>query len=156
MTPFQATDPYDWAAIHRLLTAAFDFMEGRIDPPSSLHDLTVEGIAAQARTGEVWVIGIPDPTPPLACMFLTPRAKTLYLGKLAVRADQRGRGLARALVACAEARALDLGLASLEVQTRVELVENHAAFLAMGFHEMGRTAHAGYDRPTSVTFSKNV
>jgi hypothetical protein len=44
----------------------------------------------------------------------------------------------------------------LELQTRVELEENHAAFRAMGFAEAGRTAHPGYDRPTSITFRKDL
>jgi hypothetical protein len=46
-----------------------------------------------------------------------------------------------------------LGLDHLELQTRVELTENHATFRAMGFVETGRTAHPGYDR-TSITFRR--
>jgi hypothetical protein len=38
----------------------------------------------------------------------------------------------------------------------VELVENHAAFQALGFAETGRTAHSGFDRPTSITYRKSV
>jgi N-acetylglutamate synthase-like GNAT family acetyltransferase len=154
MPPYQATAPFDWAAIHRLLVAEFAYMEGRIDPPSSLRDLTAAGIATQAQAGEVWVIGH---TPDLvACMFLTPKPGTLYLGKLAVRGDQRGLGHARALVACALDRARALGLGRVELQTRMELLENHSAFAALGFHEVGRTAHPGFDRPTSITFSLPV
>ena len=55
-----------------------------------------------------------------------------------------------------EVSASDLGLPVLELQTRVELVENQAAFLAMGFVEVGRTAHKGYDRPTSITYRRAV
>lgn len=126
-------------------------MEGRIDPPSSLRDLTIAGIEAQARAGEIWVIGH---TPDLvACMFLTPKTGSLYLGKLAVRGDQRGQGHARALVDCALLRARALGLERVELQTRVELTDNQSAFAAMGFHEVARTAHPGFDRATSITFS---
>jgi predicted GNAT superfamily acetyltransferase len=94
--------------------------------------------------------------PPVACVFLTPRPQALYVGKLAVAATERGRGHARALVTLAEARARSLGLPMLELQTRVELTENHATFRALGFVETGRTAHAGYDRPTSITFRRPV
>ena len=70
------------APVLALLRTAFAGMEGRIDPPSSLHQLTEDGIAEQARIGEVWVIGNE------ACVFLTPRPEAdppeLYLGKLAV------------------------------------------------------------------------
>lgn len=151
MTPKLATDPARWPAILRLLHSAFAYMEGRIDPPSSLRDLTPEALARQAEVGEIWVIGAP-----VACVFLTPKPPALYVGKLAVAADHRGRGLARALMEVAGARAHELGLAALELQTRVELVENQAAFRAMGFVEVGRTAHPGYDRPTSITYRRAV
>ncbi len=135
-----------------LIRESFAFMDGRIDPPSSMHRLTEEAIAAQAEAGEVWLIG----TPPVACMFLTPRADALYLGKLAVAATHRRRGFARLLVEHAVARARALGLPALELETRIELAENHAAFAAMGFVRTGETAHPGYDRPTSVTMRRAV
>lgn len=149
MTPHRALAPYDWAAILDLIRTEFAYMEPRIDPPSSIDRLTPEDIAVQADEGEVWVIG-----DALACMFLTPKAETLYLGKLAVRGDQRGRGLARVLVQCAQSRALALGFGTVELQTRVELVENLAIFRALGFVETTRTAHDGYASPTSITFRK--
>ena len=147
----RATDPFDWPGVLALIQRAFAGMEGRIDPPSSLHRLTAGGIAAQARTGEIWVV------PPLqACMFLTPKDGRLYLGKLAVEPALQGRGLARQLVALAEERARALGFAILELETRVELTENHAIFRHLGFVETGRKAHPGFDRPTSITFAKRV
>lgn len=152
MTPRRAAPPEDWTALHRLIRDAFAGMEGRIDPPSSARDLTPESIARQAETGEIWVIG----APPVAGLFLTPKPGRLYLGKLAVAGSHRGQGLARALVDLAEARARTLGLPVLELQTRVELVENHAAFAAMGFRQTGATAHPGHDRPTSLTFTRPV
>jgi ribosomal protein S18 acetylase RimI-like enzyme len=152
MTPYRAEGPHDWAALLALIRAAFAGMEGRIDPPSSMHALTEAGIADQAATGEVWAIS----APPVACVFLTARPGRLYIGKLAVAEAQRGQGFARRLVDQAEARARALGLPVLELQTRVELVENHAAFAAMGFVKVGETAHPGFARPTSFTFQRAV
>lgn len=152
MTPIRATAPYDWAALLRLIQDAFAFMDSRIDPPSSMHALTAETIAAQARSGEVWAIG----SPPVACVFLTPKPDALYIGKLAVAASHRHQGLARSLIDLAETRARALDLPALELQTRIELTENHATFRALGFSETARTAHPGYDRPTSVTFRRPV
>lgn len=152
MTPHQCLEPYDWPALLRLIQAEFAYMESRIDPPSSMHRLTPDSIAAQARDGEVWAIG----TPPVACVFLTPKADALYVGKLAVAALSRGQGLARTLLTLAETRAKAMGLAALELETRVELVENHTVFRALGFVETGRKAHAGFDRPTSITFRRPV
>ena len=127
-------------------------MQGRIDPPSSMLRLTAEALAAQSRTAEIWAIG----HPPHACVILTPKADALYIGKLAVAADHRRKGLARALIDLAESRARALGLPGLELETRVELVGNQATFVALGFVESARTAHPGYDRPTSITYRRAV
>lgn len=151
MTPRPAADPALLPAILALLQAEFAYMNGRIDPPSSLAACTTETLSQQMRQSEIWIIG-----DPVACLFLTPKPGALYLGKLAVAQSQRGRGLARRLIDQAVARARALDLPWLELQTRVELTENHAAFRALGFVETGRTAHPGYDRPTSVTFRRGI
>jgi GNAT superfamily N-acetyltransferase len=127
-------------------------MDGRIDPPSSMHRLTPETLDDFAEDGEVWAIG----NPPLACFILTRRPDSLYLGKIAVARAARGRGLARRLIELADQRARDLGLPWLELQTRVELIDNHAAFTALGFRVTGESAHPGYAQPTSLTFRRPV
>lgn len=139
-------------AVFGLIRTTFAYMEGRIDPPSSMHRLTREAVAEQAARGEVWAIVQADR--PVACVFLSPRPPVLYLGKLAVAPTHRGRGYARRLVALAEARARALGLDAVELESRVELTENHSAFAALGFRLAGERAHPGYDRATSLTFVK--
>lgn len=150
MTPCRAVTPYDWASLLALIRAEFAYMDGVIDPPSSMHRLTEADIARQAEMEEVWAIG----TPPVACMFLTVQDDWLYLGKLAVASSQRGKGLARRLIDVAMQRAQALGLRGVELQTRIELTANHATFAAFGFVETGRSAHPGYDRPTTLTFRR--
>jgi predicted N-acetyltransferase YhbS len=154
MKLLRATGDYDWAAVLRLIRDAFAYMEGRIDPPSSMHRLSADDIAESARNGEVWVME--EAGAPIACMVLTPMPGRLYLGRLAVATGHRGRGLSRQLVETAEARAVALGFEVLELQSRIELVENHAIFAAMGFKNTAETRHAGYDRATSLTFQKRV
>jgi predicted N-acetyltransferase YhbS len=144
----------DFGPVLALIREAFTYMEGRIDPPSSLHRLTVRSLSDQARSGEIWITTSADL--PVACMILTPRDDDLYLGKLAVAAPQRGQGLARQFVEHALARAKALGKGAVTLQTRVELMENHAAFEAMGFRKVGETAHEGFTRPTSRTYRRDV
>ncbi len=141
-------------AVLALIRTSFAYMEGRIDPPSSMHRLTLDEIAAQARQSEVWAIE--DERRVVACVFLTPTPGALYLGKLAVAITHRGQGLARRLVCLAEERARALGLASVELKSRVELTENHSAFAALGFRVAGETTHPGFDRATSLTFVKPI
>jgi GNAT superfamily N-acetyltransferase len=154
MTPIKAENPYPWDEVLNLIQTSFAYMESRIDPPSSMHSLSVENISEHSKVGEIWVIESDDI--PIACMFLTPKAHALYLGKLAVSDTYRGLGLARKFIECATARAHVLGHNKLELETRIELTENHRAFEKMGFHKTDETAHAGYDRPTSITMQKEL
>ncbi len=142
---------HDWQALHALLASSFAFMDGRINPPSSLASLSPEDFSAKARHEDLFII---RDAFLVACLFGTPQGDVYYIGKLAVAGAHRGRGHARALIDAAAARASQLGLSALELQTRVELVENHATFAAMGFSPSGATAHPGYDRPTSLTFRR--
>lgn len=144
--------PYD-PALEQVLTliqTEFAYMDGLIDPPSSIHAFTLADL--QNPTHEVLVIG----DPPAACVVLTPKPPVLYIGKLAVAADARRRRMGTILINTAANRARSLGLTHLELQARIELVANQAAFTAMGFVETARTAHKGYTRPTSITYQRKV
>ena len=55
------------AEILALIRAAFAYMEGRIDPPSSMLRLDPGAVQRQARTGEIWALCGPLST----CIFLT-------------------------------------------------------------------------------------
>ncbi|MEC7257365.1 MAG: GNAT family N-acetyltransferase [Pseudomonadota bacterium] len=136
----------------RLIRQCFSAMDGRIDPPSSMHLMTLDSLEHTAASAEVWAMG----EPPVACVVLTHQPDALYIGKLAVSPERRRQGLAARLIDLGEQRARALGLPSLRLQTRVELIENHSVFISMGFRETARTAHPGYDRPTSITMERAV
>lgn len=135
-----------------LLHLTFAYMEGRIDPPSSLHQLSVSDIAAHADKHQVWVVG--DPI--IACMFLTLKTQTLYLGKLAIHPDHRGQGIARKLISIAEDQTRLLGLDIIELQTRIEITENQETFMRLGFQKTEEGRHPGFDRTTEVTMQRRV
>ena len=135
------------AAVLALLREAFAFMDGRIDPPSSLDRMTVADVAAK-RAVEVLLVAR-EGTRLAGCAFISDRGDHGYLGKLAVAGDLRGRGIARRLVEAAAG-----SHPVLRLQTRIELVENHATFARLGFREIGRTAHPGFTRPTSITMER--
>ncbi|MGR3679400.1 MAG: GNAT family N-acetyltransferase [Paracoccaceae bacterium] len=139
------------AQVLELLRASFAYMDGRINPPSSIHRLTVGSMQAHRRSGgEIWTVG----KPVVACMFLTPKPERLYLGKLAVAPEARGRGLGRLLVTHAEGRAREMGFSVLELETRIELTENHVLFSRLGFVVTGTERHQGFDHATDVVMRK--
>lgn len=141
-----------WDSLLTLLTRSFAFMADRIGPPSSMNRLDLAGLQSKALE-ETFIVGLIDGEP-LAFAKASPPA--LYVGKVAVDTQLRGQGVARRLFGAAEALARAADLDYLELQTRVELVENHQAFAALGFEKCGESAHAGYHRPTSITMRKRV
>ncbi len=132
----------------RVIQVAFAEHDGSVDPPSSMHRLTLTDLEAPGK--EVWSLG-PEPR---AVVVLTPQSGALYLGKLAVLPEYRGHGLSRILVEHAAKRAMQLGLSYLVLETRIELIDNHAAFAKMGFVKITETAHPGYGRPTSIKMQR--
>jgi hypothetical protein len=59
MVPFarRAESEAELVVVHGLLVEAFAYMDGRIDPPSSMAKLTI--VELLDGPGEVWVVGDP-------------------------------------------------------------------------------------------------
>ncbi|MEQ3626896.1 MAG: GNAT family N-acetyltransferase [Marinobacter sp.] len=144
-----------WSALHRLLVLSFAGMEGRIDPPSSLTAMNISNLEQMGRD-EVLLLGLGANGDPVACAFLRPEPDALYLGKIAIHPELRSRGLLHHIIAAAEIEARRLGRNELELQTRIELIENHAAFSAAGFRQVAERAHPGFDRATTLIFRRPV
>ncbi|TKB14716.1 MAG: GNAT family N-acetyltransferase [Mesorhizobium sp.] len=142
----------EWDELLALIRRAFAYMDGVIDPPSSAHRLTPESLRRKAgqETGFLAV----ENGRIVGCIFALEREKDFYVGKLAVEPGLQGRGIGGRLMQAVEDLARRRGKQTIELQTRIELTENHAAFARLGFRETGRTAHEGYDWPTSITMRK--
>ena len=144
----------DFDELHGFLHRCFSGMEGRIDPPSSLHRMSADSLRQMARA-QFLVLGQKGEEL-VACGFAETLADGLYLSKLAVAEAHRGRGLLREMVNRFESYAISQGISALELETRVELVENHAVFAALGFNLLRETRHPGYDRTTGLRFRKSL
>lgn len=142
----------DWDGLLALLRGSFAYMDGRIDPPSSLHAFDAKKLAAKAAEEDVVLAFVDGQL--AGCLFAAPRGEALYLGKIAVKPGLQGRGIARRMVEFAEAGARARGFTALELQARIELTENHRTFQALGFVKTGEGRHPGYDRSTDVNFRK--
>ena len=150
----RALEPGDEAMVTtlELIKSSFAFMAGLIDPPSSVERLTLKKLKTMAEVGRVLVIG----KPVIACVVATPLPHALYLGKIAVDPSMRGQGLVRALIEECEALAENLGKNCLELQVRIELVQNEKMFAKLGFIKVSDDCHLGYDRVTEITMQKPV
>lgn len=139
----------DWQTLLELIQSSFAYMEEHIDPPSSMHKLTKENLATKSEVETL--IYIRDNNDLIGCAFANPLQDCLYVGKVAVRDGYQGQGIGQKLMSAAKKLGQDMGYSELELQSRVELVENHRFFEKLGFYKSGETAHEGYDRPTSIT-----
>jgi ribosomal protein S18 acetylase RimI-like enzyme len=143
-----------WEALLALIRTAFAPMDGVIDPPSSVHRLTAETLRAKAQSEIGFLARAGDTI--VGSAFIAEKTDHFYLGKLAVLPACQGCGVGRRLLEAAERHAVQAGKPLIELQTRVELIANQRVFRALGFVETGRTAHQGFDRPTSVTMQKRL
>ena len=155
-----------WAELHALLVRAFAYMDGRIDPPSSLTRMSTDDLRRKSASETLILAEVaarhgsrathPDAARLVGCAFADIRRDHVYLGKVAIDAAFRGRGLLQRIIADVDALARERGTAWIELQTRVELKENHRSFAAVGFAKVGETCHPGFSRPTSVTMRRSV
>ena len=129
-------------------------MNGRIDPPSSLDRMAPQDLETLARQGRLVVAERAGVL--VGCGFFTLRPESVYLGKLAVASECRGRGVLKRMVSLADDLARRHGKARLELETRIELTENRRTFEAVGFSVTGESSHAGYDRPTSLSLQRSI
>ncbi|WFS02886.1 GNAT family N-acetyltransferase [Rhizobium tumorigenes] len=143
-----------WDALLALIQTSFADTEGRIDPPSSAKALTAQSLRQKAGA-EIGFIAMQEKI--LAgCIFCRLEPDCLYIGKLAVLPTLQGRGIGRGLIEAAEQLARQEKLPALRLETRIELVENHATFAAWGFRKTAENAHPGFDRTTSIEMRKSL
>ena len=143
--------PQALAAIH----AAFAEYEGRLTPPSAAMRETLDSLARRLAAGAVFVAEEADGAV-VGAVCADRKGEAVYLDRLAVPPAARGRGVAAALVAAVEAFAAEVGAASVTLGVRLALADNIRMFERLGYVEAARTAHPGFDRPTSASMAKPV
>ena len=142
------------AAVAELIRAAFEEYRGRLAPESGALGETAETIAAAFADHAVIVAEAAGRL--VGCVLATRQGDDLYLGRFAVHPDFRRYGIASRLLAEAERHARATGASALALGVRIALPDNFRYFAARGFREIGRTAHAGFDHPTSIAMAKRL
>jgi predicted N-acetyltransferase YhbS len=146
--------PVDAASVAALIRAAFAAQPVVTDPLPSALRVTEADVVANLLAGGGAVAMV---TNVLAGSALwTEQNGGLYLGRLAVAPAWRRRGVARTLVAAAEAAARSAGLPVMRLSTRLVLLDNRRLFATCGFVETTREAHPGYAEPTFVNMEKRL
>jgi N-acetylglutamate synthase-like GNAT family acetyltransferase len=143
-----------WSELLALLRSSFEYMNGQIDPPSSLDRMNEAELKTKAIKERLIIAEHQGRL--IGCAYADIRSECVYVGKVAVDELHRGQGVARKLFNAAESIAIQSDLLLLQLQTRVELTQNHQVFGALGFEKVAETAHSGYLRPTSITMQRRV
>jgi len=154
----RAATAADAPVLAATIAAAFEQYRGKLVPESGAfgetagsiahelaHDLSKGGAGAivAERNGAI-----------VACVMTRLEDGDLYLGRLAVLPAARGLGLAGRLIEAVEAEARARGLPGVRLGVRIALPANQKLFKSLGYREISRDAHPGFDHPTSINMRK--
>jgi len=143
----------DAPAIAATIAAAFEQYRGRLVPESGAFHETAAAIAAELGKGTGAVVAERNGEM-LGCVLMEDMEGDLYFGRLAVRPAARGLGIARKLIEAVEVEARRRGLAGVRLGVRIVLTGNQRLFNSLGYREISREAHPGFDHPTSINMRK--
>ena len=142
------------ALVHRLTQQAFDEYRGRLKPPSSAHDETQAMVATALEQGGALLAFI-DGAAVGAARFV-PEDDHLYIGRVAVLPEWRGKGIAMALMLALEQQARRLGLGAIELGVRESLPSNVRLYGKLGYTVIRREPHRRNPDFISLQMRKNV
>jgi predicted N-acetyltransferase YhbS len=142
----------DAADAAALIRTAFAEMSVPVDPPPSALRETAENVAEIITSGRGACAHAGDEL--VGVVLWREKDAGLYVARLSVRPDWRGRCIACALMGIAEAEARRRALPRMHLSTRLVLADNRRLFAACGFRETALHAHPGYSKPTFVDMEK--
>jgi ribosomal protein S18 acetylase RimI-like enzyme len=151
-TTIRAARRDECATIVALILECFGEYRGKIVPESSaLTDTAAkiesffpdEHVAVAEQGGRL-----------IGCITARRKPGHVYLGRLAVLKPYRRAGIAAALIGSVEAFARRHGFGEVRLEVRIVLTGNQRLFQSLGFREIARHAHPGFDQPTYLEMAK--
>ena len=149
----RAATAADAVAIAATIAASFEQYRGKLVPESGAFRETAETIATELATNSGAIVAERNGRM-VGCVMLKLEEGDLYFGRLAVLPSARGLGIARRLIEAVEDEASRRALAGVRLGVRVVLTENQRLFASLGYVEISREAHEGFDHPTSINMRK--
>jgi len=143
----------DAPAIAATIAAAFAQYRGKLVPESGAFGESADAIAAELKKGAGAIVAERNGEM-LGCVITSLQEGDLYFGRLSVLPTARGLGLAKRLIAAVEQDARSRGLPGVRLGVRIALPDNQRLFQSLGYREISREAHPGFDHPTSINMRK--
>lgn len=142
----------DAPLIVEVLYRAFREYEGVLDPPSGVHKESVASVREKMETGH-WLMAEEDGRA-VGCVWYENRGEYVYLGRLAVAPEFRGRGIGDALMQAVEAGARAENVLCVRLGVRTVLEKMQGAYERRGYRVIRYETHAGYEKPTYLLMEK--
>ena len=149
----RAATAVDAPTVAAIIAASFEEYRGKLAPELGAFRETAEGIAAELAH-ELGAIIAERNGVIVGCVMLKLIDDDLYFGRLSVVPSARGQGVARRLIEAVEDEARRRELAGVRLGVRIVLTENQRLFTQLGYVEISREAHEGFDHPTSINMRK--
>ncbi len=143
----------DAAVLATIIAAAFEQYRGKLVPESGAFGETADAIAAEFARGAGAIVAERNGVV-IGCVMTKIEDGDLYFGRLSVLPAARGLGLAGRLIAAVEDDARARGLPGVRLGVRIALPANQRLFHSLGYREISREAHPGFDHPTSINMRK--
>jgi ribosomal protein S18 acetylase RimI-like enzyme len=131
----------DLPAVLDLVERAYEPWVERIGRRPAPMDSDYAGLIA---AGQVHLLDADGRT--VGLVILSDLGDHLLVDNVAVDPDHQGRGHGRALLAFAERRAAELGLAELRLYTHALMTENIALYRRLGWRDYDRHSERGFTR----------
>jgi ribosomal protein S18 acetylase RimI-like enzyme len=137
----RAAEAGDVAAVERVTRAAYAVHISAVGrepaPMAADHAALVAAGEVHVAEADGGVVGV---------LVIRPAGRALLLESVAVDPRAQGRGIGRALIACAERHAEAAGLDAVELYTNAAMTRNVELYPRLGYEVVGRRTEDGYDR----------
>lgn len=146
--------PDEAALVYTLIQEAFEEYRGRLEPPSSAHEETVESVRAAMTSGGAALAH--DGAEAVGAALFKPQRDHLYVRRVSVAPQYRGQGIARGLMLFLENVARRGSRSAIEIEVRQNLVSNVTLYQSLGYRITRSEAHPRNPAFNSLTMRKDV
>jgi len=148
------TTPTDADELFHIIRASYAEYRGKLDPPTSSEQETVEHLTAVLREARGLLAEMNGQG--VGCVFYLEEEDHLYLYRLGVVPACRRQGIGKQLVTAVEEIALSRGRRHVRLAVRLALPQNHRFYTDLGYQVISYERHPGCAQPTYLVMEKQL
>jgi len=137
-----------------LMHQAFEEYRDRLDPPSGVHDESIESVLEKLKKGKALIATFHGAS--VGCVFTREEDGHVYFSRLSVLPEYRQRGIGRQLIDRVERDARQAGFSSIWLGVRLALQDLRTRYERLGYRDVRHVTHNGYSQPTYALMEKQL